>query len=318
MSTERFIKNTYFMNIYFNEEDDRVREVRTMAAYRLPDNYDACYGSFSCVYEDRMIRGCGLRKSNKCVNTVLEFDDARGWVELPSMNIGRSFAGASLIQNTIVVGGGIDSDFEPLNTLEILSIEVGNIGVEWFKLNSTLPTYIGVPLLNTLQGKLVLLEGNMDSYQKSTDMTDYYNTESEMNIKERLTNRVWEGSWVGQLRAETKITWKQAPSLKFKRWDFFSVVVDDRLYVFGGASDGLDRIDIYDGSKWESGQTFNMMLSTKNAQAVVDKRKRIIVTTNFNGIVVYNTIRKTIEICEEHSLEKYLGEQRLWYCATTN
>ena len=300
---DTFTKTSYFMNIYFNEENDKVKEVREIATHKLPEN-SPCYGSFTCTYEDRMIRGGGL-VLEKSVNTVLEFDDVRGWVSLPHMEEPRSFAGACLVENVIIVAGGIDSSYTPLTSMEMLTIDVGYNSEKWRTFTSPLPTYnIGIPLLNKLKEKLVLLEGNMDSYKDV----------SSVNGSDEITNRVWEGSWEGQLQPESDIIWQAVQPLKFKRSDFFSVVVEDNLYILGGVSDGLDRIDIYDGTHWKSGPILNKMLSTKNSQVVVDKRKRIIITTNFNEIVVYNTKTEKIEICEENSLL----DKRQWYSASTN
>ena len=283
----------YFLDIYFNKENDQVKETREKEIPELPF---PTYGSFACSFQDRIIRGGGQNAQYKCVHDVLEFDDALGWRHLPPMNIARSFAGACLVNNTIIVGGGIGSDYQPLDSIETLTITASDTSLRWTRSVSTFPnSMIRVPMLNQLHGKVILLEGKLRSEWKK--MPD-------------PKNRVWEGTF----ESDNGITWKNLESLKSKRFFCFSVIVDQKLYVFGGVPDGLDMVEIFDGTKWESGPKLLLKLSTKNAQAVVDNRKRIIITTNYNGIVIYNTQNGIVEICEKYSLEN----KRQWYSAITN
>ena len=304
----RYMRNSYFMNIYFNKEGDKVKEIREIPTDATLK--DVFYGSFTCTYEDRIIRGGGQDENNRCVNTVVEFDDTRGWVQssLPKMEFQRSFAGACLVGNTIVVGGGIDSNYKTIDSMEILHINIGDNSDAWIELKSQLPQdFRGVPHLNALNGKLVILEDNLNSY-------DRLHEDSSRDDSSNTNNSVWKGSWNDTLlTSDTIITWEFVKNLSFERVDFFSVVVKNKLYVFGGVLDGLDRIDIYNGENWTSGPSLNLMISRKNAQVVVDKRCRIIIITNFNGIVVYNTETDNVEICEDFSLK----EKRQWYCASS-
>ena len=89
-----------------------------------------------------------------------------------------------------------------------------------------------------------------------------------------------------------------------KRFQHFSIVVDDNIYVFGGSGIDNDVVEIYDGREWKVGPEFSFSLSTLNAQAVVDRKKRIIVTTNKYGIIIYDPIQGTITSHESHKLRE--------------
>ena len=118
------------------------------------------------------------------------------------------------------------------------------------------------------------------------------------------SNNVWEGT----LESKNKITWEPMLSMQNERSVHFSVVVDDNIYVFGGYKIDNNFVEIYDGREWKVGPQFSFSLSTDNAQAVVDRKKRIIVTTNNHGIIIYDTIQGTITSHENHKLR----EKRKW------
>ena len=118
------------------------------------------------------------------------------------------------------------------------------------------------------------------------------------------SNNVWEGT----LESKNKITWEPMSPMQKKRYRHFSIVVDDNIYVFGGNDIDNDVVEVYDGREWKLGPEFSFSLSTENAQAVVDRKKRIIVTTNNYGIVIYDPIQGTITSHENHKLR----EERKW------
>lgn len=101
-------------------------------------------------------------------------------------------------------------------------------------------------------------------------------------------------------------------SMKRKRCDHFSIVVNDNIYVFGGAT-GDDVVEVWNGKKWGIGPKFRFLnsLSTLNAQAILDRKKRIIITTNYHGIIVYNPIEWSIKMYTH----RILRERRVHYAA---
>ena len=309
---------SYFMDVYLNE-NDTIKEVRQTV---IPPLHVPCYGSFTISYQDRMIRGGGRDEDDKVLDEVREFDDAIGWRKLPDMIIPRSFAGACTLRNKIIVGGGIDSNYKSIDSLEMLRISTSNNSPMWTRIESSLPnSNLCSPILSPLLGKIILIEGKLNrrgTYQEDAINVIYeedsvggpYQEDSIGNAASAQRNRVWEGT----LQSNNGIEWKKVQSLRYSRFDCFSVVVDQKMYVFGGVPDGLDRIEVFDGREWKMGPMLVTKLSTKNAQAVVDNRKRIIITTNYNGIIVYNTENGIIKICDEYSLDK----KRLWYSASTH
>ena len=97
-----------------------------------------------------------------------------------------------------------------------------------------------------------------------------------------------------------KIKWKKLNSMEIEREEHFSILVGKELHVFGGAVNGEDQIEIFDGRSWKLGPLIPFELSTYNAQAVVDCRNRIIITTK-EGIVIYDVLNATVVACEEQS-----------------
>ena len=94
-----------------------------------------------------------------------------------------------------------------------------------------------------------------------------------------------------------KIKWKKLGSMNMEREEHFSIKVGKELHVFGGAigkkSESEDQIEIFDGRTWRLGPVLPFELSTYNAQAIVDSRDRIIITTK-EGIVIYDVASETV------------------------
>ena len=85
-----------------------------------------------------------------------------------------------------------------------------------------------------------------------------------------------------------------------EREEHFSILVGKELHVFGGALNGEDQIEIFDGRAWKLGPLLPIELSTYNAQAVVDCCNRIIITTK-EGIVIYDILNEKVVSFEEQS-----------------
>ena len=96
-------------------------------------------------------------------------------------------------------------------------------------------------------------------------------------------------AWEGVLdKTNNHITWNDISSVTKKREAHFSLLVDDKVYVLGGydIEDYFmldDRMEIWDGREWKVGPEFDFEVPTANAQAVVDRKTRIILTTNLYG-----------------------------------
>ena len=90
-----------------------------------------------------------------------------------------------------------------------------------------------------------------------------------------------------------KIKWRKLNSMNMEREEHFSILVGKELHVFGGALNGKDQIEIFDGRTWKLGPLLPMELSTYNAQAVVDGCNRI--------IVIYDILNEKFVSFEEQS-----------------
>ena len=97
-----------------------------------------------------------------------------------------------------------------------------------------------------------------------------------------------------------KIKWRKLNSMNMEREEHFSILVGKELHVFGGALNGKDQIEIFDGRTWKLGPLLPMELSTYNAQAVVDGCNRIIITTK-EGIIIYDISNEKVVSFEEQS-----------------
>ena len=81
--------------------------------------------------------------------------------------------------------------------------------------------------------------------------------------------------------------------MDMEREEHFSILVGKELHVFGGSVNGEDQIEIFDGRSWKLGPLLPFELTTYNAQAVIDCRNRIIITTK-EGIVIYDVVNETV------------------------
>ena len=72
-----------------------------------------------------------------------------------------------------------------------------------------------------------------------------------------------------------------------------------------------DMMEIWDGREWKLGPKFPFNVSTRNAQAVVDRKNRIILTTNNYGVIVYDPIQGVIKDYPQFKLR----EGRAWFSA---
>jgi hypothetical protein len=168
----------------------------------------------------------------------------------------------------------------------MLSITTSDNGPEWKLCKTNLPYKVQCHTLTTFKGKMIFIGGLVGG---------------------SVSNKVWKGTF----KSKKEITWAPMPSMKRARLGHFCIVVDDKIYVIGGEYSGNASVEVFDGIKWKEGPSFSISLNTHNANAVLDRKKRIVLTTNEHGIVTYHPIKKSIEQAPTFKLK----EERQWYSA---
>lgn len=267
------IYNTcYLLEVNFLQDSNEVKKVRYRNVPNIPTP-NIC--AFSARVEGRSIVGGGFDSNLKILKESWELDK-QVWTPLPSLNVPRCGAVSCYLNKTLIVGGGHANGI--LDSIEILPIETTDNTSEWKMCTSTLPYRLAYHTMTHFGNKLILIGG----------YTDYL-----------PTKRVWEGTLDTEhkrYRTVHKITWKEIPSMAKERSYHFSFAVDDKIYVVGGDDIGDDFIEIFDGREWKEGPRLSFSdVSTKYAQAVFDRKKRIIITTNDHGIIVYDPIQGVIK-----------------------
>ena len=255
--------SSFKMELYFTGENV-INEIRLK---EMPDMPQPSFGNFKCVCEGRFIFGGGHNDRNTFLSDVLEFADIQEWKYLPSLKEARSYAASCFVRGKfLVVGGGLGDNYNWLDSIEVLRVEKCDNDLEW-TINSKLkmPSVFKSPTFNYLRGKIILAGTRVDDSSSLVEM------------------------WEGTLVSKQQIDWRRIASPGCKRSEHMSVVVKNKIYMFGGTCSDKDEIEIFDGNEWEKGPKMPFELSTKNAQSVVDDRGRIIITTNYNGIIVYDT-----------------------------
>ena len=120
---------SYILEVYFNDT------IITKIDYKdLPNVPHSFYGATFGSYKGRSVIISGLYSNGQCI----EFDQEEYQV-IPSLNVNRSQAASTFIQNKVVVAGGYDDDFLSLDTIEILDWDQSNHGSQWIESPSRLP-----------------------------------------------------------------------------------------------------------------------------------------------------------------------------------
>ena len=98
-------------------------------------------------------------------------------------------------------------------------------------------------------------------------------------------NNIWEGKFDSQ---KNEISWVDTGlRLQKKRRMHFSFVISDQIIILGGCY-GDDFVEIIDGNRLIQGPRVPFELMTVNNQAVLDRRNRIIITSNEYGLFIYD------------------------------
>jgi hypothetical protein len=235
-----------------------------------------------------------------CSNATLELPK---WSNIPLLNVIRDKCPASCyIANTyLMVAGGYHPTHGLLNSIELLNVpETATTSDEednghrhsitkWNLCATTLPVKVQAHTLSYFKGKIYLIGGNSGR-----------NTNS---------NQAWKGSF--DLNTKEFIFVEISP-MKEERVGHFSIVVKDKIYVFGGEKVRYNSVvEVYDGKSWSDGPQFPFSVDRHHNNAVLNKHDNIIVLTNKHGTVIYNPTEKTIKMYNDFKLK----DEREYYAA---
>lgn len=253
----------------------------------LPDFPYADIGMFFIDCDGRSIIGGGVDRGG--AEYVSEFNRGK-WKKLPSLNFARWGAAPCYFNKTLHVSGGNNQKNEMgyLDSIEFLDIDSLHTASQWQVCQSRLPCKVDHHSLSFYNGKLYLIGGYQQIWGSS-----------------KPSNKVWEGTF----RTKNEIEWKEIVPMTRGRKMHFSVVLNNKLYVAGGESfDNYCSVEIFDGKSWSLGVEFSFPLSKGNGQEVVDREDLIIIITNDNGIIIYNTSDDSIEEFNNYTLRELRAE----------
>lgn len=256
--------SSFVLNVHFTPNTNEVRELSYDDLPNFPVKFRWGFG-ISC--EGRYIMGGGYTTQGKYLSNIYELD-MEEYHAMPLLNEGRCAPGVCYTQQCLIIGGGFSSSSNKfLDSIEILRISATENSSEWYLSKSKLPMRGSNLTLSSLNGKILLIGGY---------------------APENKSNKVWEGT----LDLENyDITWRETQAMQQKRYGHFSVVVGNEIFVFGGTEN--DKVEIFDGTRWKSGPNVPFPFSRDNAQAVIDRGKRILIISD-EYLVVYNTHDGTI------------------------
>ena len=272
------IDTSYILEVYFDDTNS-IRKIKYKDLPNVPHLFSlAAFGSFG----GRSLIIGGINSNGPC----LEFDQDKYQV-IPSLNENREWAASTFIKNKIVISGGSDYSQRTLDTIEILDMDESNHGSEFIESPSRLPTKNSYHTLAAFNDKLYVIGGFDSSY---------------------VFNNIWEGTFDSQ---ENKIIWVETGlRLQKERRRPFSFVISNQIIIFGGCY-GDDFVEIIDGNKLKQGPKVPFELMTVNNQAVLDRRNRIIITSNEYGLVIYDHQKGSFK----HFPNFTLREKRYFFAA---
>ena len=273
-------------------------DVQKLSEKKLPKMPSPAMESFANKCDGRFVVGGGRDRSYKASRSVFEYESIEmKWKKLPSLNIPRFCAASCYLDGVLYVAGGCDIDSKVLDSIEFLEISRSDNGPKWKICQTTLPIPVTEHTFTTLNGKILLMGGNTGNKGKSGRCNDVW--EGIPHTNRGQSTMALERSF----HFDSKIIWKPVEMMNVKRDEHFAISTDTAVYVFGGNSNEQNHIEIFDGHQWELGPKLPSELSTYNAQAVVDKSNRIIITTK-DGIIVYDTREGTVKTVNEHEDHK--------------
>ena len=276
---EKLIDTSYILEVNFD-----VNIITNIHYKELPNvPHSFRYPTFGRFRGRSLIMG-GLDSNGQC----LEFDQEEYQV-IPSLNVNRYWGAAStFIQNKVVVAGGYDNTYNNLDSIEILDWDESNHGSQWIHSPSRLPIKVYGHTLVTFNNKLYLFGGH--------DGSDDLDT-------------IWEGTFD---KPSNKISWvEMGLRLQKKRYWHFSFVISNQIITFGGRGVKNDFVEIIENNKLRQGPKVPFKLNTNNAQALLDRKNRFIITSKENGLIVYDHEVGTFTNYDNFKLR----EERKFYAA---
>ena len=272
------------MEAHFQRDTDQVIEICYLGVENMPSRDE---GLFGCICDGRVVVGGGKEDSTD----VFELIRGGKWKTLPSRNISRTNTASCYINHHLFVTGGCitytdlhrEKQGYISDHIEILEISNNHTGDHWTTCSSKLPFEVSDHTINSFNNQLLMIGGTWGSSRYD-------------NYSGPHSNEVWLGEVehkVNYLKnlVETSIVWKKLNSMNEARKKHFSIVVDRKVYVFGGemGDKANYNVEIFDGENWEIGPKCPFHLNSYNAQAGLDDKKRIIIVSENHGIIVYNT-----------------------------
>ena len=119
--------------------------------------------------------------------------------------------------------------------------------------------------------------------------------------------------WEGSLDEENnKITWvEMGLRLQKKRYRHFSFVISNQIIIFGGEDVDDDFVEIIENNTLKQGPKVPFKLDTDDAQAVLDRQHRVIITSKYHGLIIYDHRAGTFQNFPSFRLR----EERDYYAA---
>jgi len=213
------IDTSYILEVFFN--DNIINKVGYKILPNVPHSFTrATFGS----YQGRSVIISGANSNGQCI----EFDQEEYQV-IPSLNVNRSYAASTFIQNKVVVAGGYGNGY--LDTIEILDWDESNHGSQWIESPSKMPIKVWAHTLVTFNNKLFMIGGRDDG--------------------RNVLDTIWEGSFD---KPSNEITWvEMGLRLQKKRYWHFSFVISNQIITFGGFNVYDDFVEIIENNTLKQG-----------------------------------------------------------------
>ena len=271
------------MTVIFDESN----EVSDVVYKSVQDHPSPFYRGSSISCQGRHLFMGGENKLYDLSNQVYEYDMGEYQV-MPYLNESRRDAGCCYHDKILIVCGGYGRG--TLDSIEMLKIEASDNDPQWMRLESSLPSTLRNHSIISFKGKIILTGGT------STGGT--------------TVKKVWEGT----LNSDSSIIdWNECESMKFKREEHFAMNLGSKLLVLGGR-DGehtLKHIEYFDGVHWTLGPKIPFKITTINAQCILDRMGRILILSNDDSLIVFDTKNETFKHYENFGLR----ENRRQFCA---
>ena len=292
------IETSYILEVYF--DDTSVKKIEYRSLPNVPHALqEAAFGNFA----GRTLIMGGQEDGN---GLCCEFDEEKYQV-IPSLNHTQWSSASAFIQNKVVITGGSYDALGKLDSIQILDLDEYNHGSEWIESPSTLPFGISQHTLVTYNNKLYLIGGIYNDWDilESSDSSDISLIWSENQRSVITSNKIWEGIFDSQ---KNEISWVEMGfSLQKKRCSHFSFVISNEIIVLGGEDLQKDRVEIIQGNKIRRGTKVPFQLNTVYDQAILDRKNRIIITSNNHGLIVYDHNQGTFTNYDNFKLREERG-----------